>query len=435
MPDSHRPSIFNPPEEPPLGYEAIRAWFRKPRPLLSRAFGWVRLILSKLYDAGVFIRKNARPGAEWVQRATEKAKPVVRAGAQIGEGVRNVGKRMSAAAGAFRDPEGKHLGTESKVRRAGDATQIYGHRIAAGSDVAGSVFSLLGVIAGAFTPQQPVSIGLREPEGAQEDADETPASDGRILPRRPDKRLPEPAGDRAGRVAKSQQPGADPKPAGEAEETPAETPREPPADDAEETPAEIPQEPLTDEAEETPAQTPQEARANDAEEKPEEHPPPRPTPSHAEKNPPELPHEPPTPGDAEEDTGGASTAETPEPDPGAASESPARPERPPPPPTPPAPREDRFEGVPKALLPRVEALKERPSQEVLYPLILDICLFREWTTAKQMAGWFSMHRRSLVERHLGRLVDEELLMLRFPNKVRSRNQAYRTNPDRWPPRR
>ena len=428
MPDSHRPSIFNPPEEPPLGYEAIRAWLQKPRPRLSRAFGWVRLLLSKLYDAGVFIRKNARPGAEWVQRATEKAKPVVRAGAQIGEGVRNVGKRMSAAAGAFRDPEGKHLGTESKVRRAGDATQIYGHRIAAGSDVAGSVFSLLGVIARAFTPQQPVSIGLREPEGAQEDADETPASDGRILPRRSDKRRPEPAGDRAGRGAKSHQPGADPEPAGEAEETPAETPREPPADDAEETPAE----------------TPQEAPANDTGEKPEEHRPPRPTSSHAEENPPELPHEPPTPGDAEEETGGASTAETPEPDPEAASESPARTEPPPPatpppatppPATPPPPLEDRFEGVPKVLLPRVEALKERPSPEVLHPLILDICLFREWTTAKQMAQWFSMHRRSLVERHLGRLVDEELLMLRFPNKVRSRKQAYRTNPDKWPPRR
>ena len=100
----------------------------------------------------------------------------------------------------------------------------------------------------------------------------------------------------------------------------------------------------------------------------------------------------------------------------------------------PAPPEDRFEGVPKVLLPRVEALKERPSPEVLYPLILDICLFREWTTAKQMAQWFSMHRRSLVERHLGRLVDEELLMLRFPNKLRSRKQAYRTNPEKWPPR-
>lgn len=368
MPDSHRPSIFNPPEEPPLGYEAIRAWFQKPRPLLRRAFGWVRLLLSKLYDAGVFIRKNARPGAEWVQRAAEKAQPVVRAGAEIGKGVRNVGKRMAAAAGAFRDPEGKNLGTERKVRRAGDTTQLYGQRITAGSEVAGSVFSLLGAMAGVFKPQQPVSIDPRELKNPPEDADEAPASEGRFLPRRPDNRPSEPAGSRTERVPKPHEPSDDPKSDGEAEEIPAETSQESPA------------------------------------------------------------------GDAEEDTGRNSTAEVPEPDPEAASEPTARPERPPPPPTPTTPPEDRFEGVPKVLLPRVEALVERPSREVLHPLILDICLLREWTTAKKMAQWFSMHRRSLVERHLGPLVDEELLMLRFPNKLRSRKQAYRTNPEKWPPR-
>ena len=66
-------------------------------------------------------------------------------------------------------------------------------------------------------------------------------------------------------------------------------------------------------------------------------------------------------------------------------------------------------------------------------MILDICLAREWTTAKQLARWFSMHRPGLVQRHLGPLVDQERLILRFPDKIRSRNQAYRTNPDKWPP--
>ena len=401
MPDSHRPSIFNPPEEPPLGYDAIVAWLRKPRPLLSRAFGWVRLLLAKLYDAGVFIKKNARRGAEWVQRAAERAKPVVRAGAEIGEGVRNVGRRMSAAAGAFRDPEGKHLGTERKVRRAGDTTRVYGERITAGSEIAGAVFSLLSAIGGPFKPQQPASIDPRALEEAPEDAGEAPGSDGRILPRKPDKRPAESAGSRTERVPKPHGPSADPESGGEAEETPADTPREPPA--------------------------------GDAEEEPSEHPHQRPALGRAEEKPPELPHERPTPADAEQDDGRTSTAETPEPDPEAASESPARPERQPPPPAPPAPPEDRFEGVPRVMLPRVKAPLERPSREVLHPLILDLCLLREWTTARQMARWFSMHRRSLVARHLGPLVDEELLMLRFPNKVRSRKQAYRTNPDRWPP--
>ena len=37
-----------------------------------------------------------------------------------------------------------------------------------------------------------------------------------------------------------------------------------------------------------------------------------------------------------------------------------------------------------------------------------------------------------MQRHLGPLVDQERLILRFPDKVRSRNQAYRTNPEKWP---
>ena len=54
----------------------------------------------------------------------------------------------------------------------------------------------------------------------------------------------------------------------------------------------------------------------------------------------------------------------------------------------------------------VLALSERPSREVLHPLILDICRLRDWTTAKELARWFSMHQRSLVHRHLGPMVDD-----------------------------
>lgn len=79
--------------------------------------------------------------------------------------------------------------------------------------------------------------------------------------------------------------------------------------------------------------------------------------------------------------------------------------------------------------------RERTPANQLHPLILSICLAREWTTARQLARWFSMHRPGLVQRHLGPLVDKEFLVLRFPDRVRSRNQAYRTNPEKWPPRR
>lgn len=405
MPDSNRPFLFTRPEEPPLGYEAIRAWLKKPRPRLRRALDWVPLLLASLYDAGLFIRRNARPGAEWVQKAARKAEPVVRAGARIGQGVRNVGTRMSAAAGAFRDPEGKNLGTERQVRRAGDTTRKYGERITAGSDVAGAVLSVLETLTGVFTPQQPISIDpRREDEKPSEDAGEAPAPDGRLLPRRSDKRPSTPTGGKTDRNPKPPQSGADADSRGDAKEHPAELTHESPVpSEAAETPPEpFPESPAAGRAAETP---------------------------------PNLPEEVPAPAEAAEDPPRTSTADAPVPNPEAPSESTARPERRTPSAPPPAPPEDRFEGVPKELLPQVKSLRERTPPDVLHPLILSLCLAREWTTAKQLARWFSMHRPGLVQRHLGPLVDAELLILRFPDKVRSRKQAYRTNPDRWPPRR
>ncbi len=405
MPDSNRPSLFTQPDEPPLGYEAIRGWLKKPRPLLSSVLGWIPLFLSKLYDAGVFIKKNARPGAEWVQKAAKKAEPVVRAGAKIGKGVRNVGTRMSAAAGAFRDPEGKNLGTERQVRRAGDTTQKYGERITAGSEVAGAVLSVVETLTGVFKSPDPISIDPRsKDEERSKDAGEEPAPDGRFLPRQPDKRPSAPVGERTDPVPALPQPGADPDSRSEVKETPAELPHESPAPrEAAETPPEPSREP--------------------------------PAPGEADVTPPDLPQEAPPSAEAEEDPARTSTADAPEPDPDSPAEAPARLERQPPPATPSAPPEDRFEGVPEELLPQVTSLRERTPPDVLRPIILSICLAREWTTAKQLARWFSMHRPGLVQRHLGPLVDKEFLILRFPDKVRSRKQAYRTNPEKWPPRR
>ena len=422
MPDSNRPSLFTRPDEPPLGYEAIRAWLKKPRPLLSSVLGWIPLFLSKLYDAAVFIRKNARPGAEWVQKAAKKAEPVVRAGARIGKGVHNVGTRMSAAAGAFRDPEGKNLGREQQVRRAGDTTQKYGERITAGSDVAGAVLSVVEAVAGVFKSPEPVSIDpRREGEEPSEDAGEASATDGRFLPRQPDKRPSASTGERTEPVPNPPQPGADPDSGGEVEENPVELPHESrTAGKTAETPPQVPNEsPAPGEARRTPPEPPQRT----------------PAPGQAEGTPPELPHEAPAPDEAEEDPARTSTADTPEREPEAPPGAPARPERQPPPASPPAPPEDRFEGVPKELLPQVKSLRERTPANQLHPLILSLCLAREWTSAKQLARWFSMHRPGLVQRHLGPLVDTEFLILRFPEKVRSRNQAYRTNPEKWPPRR
>ena len=88
--------------------------------------------------------------------------------------------------------------------------------------------------------------------------------------------------------------------------------------------------------------------------------------------PPDVPHEASTPAEAEEDRAGTSAADELEPEPEARPDSPAQPERQPPPATPSAPPEDRFEGVPKELLPQVTSLGERTRAEHLHPIILSI---------------------------------------------------------------
>ena len=57
-------------------------------------------------------------------------------------------------------------------------------------------------------------------------------------------------------------------------------------------------------------------------------------------------------------------------------------------------------------------------------LIFETCRICEWTTAGDLARWLSMHRRSLVHRHLGPLVDAGILKYRYPETPNRRGQAY-----------
>ena len=57
---------------------------------------------------------------------------------------------------------------------------------------------------------------------------------------------------------------------------------------------------------------------------------------------------------------------------------------------------------------------------------------REWTTAGQFAGWFSMNKRNPVNRRLGLMVDAGVLELRFPDRLQSPTQAYRARQDPLP---
>ena len=191
MPDSNRPFLFQRPEEPPPGLEAIRAWLRKPRPRLRGALVWVRLLLSSLADAWDFTKKNARPGAAWIGRVVEAAKPAVQVAAKVGQGIRKIGVRASAAATAFRHPDGKRGETEAKIRKAGADAQRYGGRITALANLGETALSVLGGLAGMFQADRPTQFKLRESDEPDDVPDDAPAPDGRLLPRPPPKRLPE----------------------------------------------------------------------------------------------------------------------------------------------------------------------------------------------------------------------------------------------------
>ena len=86
---------------------------------------------------------------------------------------------------------------------------------------------------------------------------------------------------------------------------------------------------------------------------------------------------------------------------------------------------DRLEGLPEVFVPHVNSLRERTRRNVLWPLIFDICSWREWTTPAELARWLSMHQHSLTKRHLGPMTKEGLLELRYPDKRSSPKQAYR----------
>ena len=164
MPDSNRPWLFQAPEEPPPGLEAIRSWLRKPRPRLRRWMGWIPQILSGFADAWDFTERNARPGAAWIGRIAEAGAPVARVAAKVGQGLRRIGVRASAAASAFRDRHGKRGETEANIRKAGGAVQRYGGRTTAFADVAETAFSILGGLAGIFKPDPPTQVNLRGPD-------------------------------------------------------------------------------------------------------------------------------------------------------------------------------------------------------------------------------------------------------------------------------
>ena len=403
--------LFQKPEKPPLGLETIRAWIRKPRPLLRSAWDWVPLILSRLPKARDFVKKQRAPAAKLLRLIAAKGEPLAKGAAWFGGMLVELGASGRAAAAAFRKPRNEQGETAAKIEEGADAVRQLGRLIAAIASVAEKVFAIVEGVGKLLQPKAPASILLKKPPKPAE----TPAA---IPPPRPSppaesepprRRLPSP----------EPQPVPQPEPPPEPQPVPQPEPQpEPPTEPA---PPEPSPEPLP----------------------PQPAPPEPPTEPEPEPAPPEPPADPLPPEPAPDPDPTASRpvesrkAAPPSPAPSTPEPATPTPEPPTPTPEPAAPseadREARVEGLPGVLHRPVLALGKRTRRDVLHPLILQICQLREWSTPADLARWLDMHKPSLVERHLGPLVDAGLLELQFPDRPQSPRQAYRTNPEKWPP--
>ena len=381
--------LFQKPEKPPLGLETIRAWIRKPRPLLRSAWDWVPLILSRLPKARDFVKKQRAPAAKLLRRVAAKGAPRAKGAAWFGRMLVELGVSGRAAAAAFQDPHHKPGETAAKIEEGADAVRRLGRSIAAIASLADKVFAIVEGVGKLLQPKAPASVLPEKPPKRAETPDDTP-------PPRPS------------------------PPAESESESESESPRRPPPSPQ---PQPVPQP--------EPPPEPQ----------PEPEPEPQPEPAPPEPSPAPLPPEParpdppiePQPEPAPPDPSADPLPPEPAPDPGPATSRPVESRKAAPPSPPPKPALPDLEGLPRVLHSRVRALGRRPLAEVLRVLILDICLLRE-STAAELAGWLSRHQPSLVARHIRPLLKADLLKLKFPDRPNSPGQAYQTRKDRWPPK-
>ena len=384
--------LFQKPEKPPLGLETIRAWIRKPRPLLRSAWDWVPHILSRLPQARDFVKKQRAPAAKLLRRVAARGEPLAKGAAWLGGMLVELGASARVAAAAFRDPPNKPGETEAKIEEGADAVRQLGRSIAAIASVLDKVFAIVEGVGKLLQPKAPAPVLPEKPPKPAETPDDTPP------------------------------PGPSPPAESESPRRPLPSPEPPPVPQPE-PPPEPPPEPQPEPQPEPPAE-PQPGPAP---------PEPSPEPLPPEPAPPDPPTEP-QPEPAPPDPPADPLPPEPAPDPDPATSRPVESRKAAPPSPPPKPALPDLADLPKVLHRRVLALSQRPLREVLRVLILDICLLREWSTAAELAGWVSMHQPSLVARHIRPLVEADLLKLKVPDRPNSRRQAYQTRKDRWPPK-
>lgn len=372
------------PETPP-GLDAIRAWIQKPRPWLRGIRLWIDHIRTEGPATWKLLRERGLRAARWLRRVLGRIAPATRPVVELGQIIGELGEMICRVADELHDLLGKQTETGTQFREVGRIAQRAGVLIVSTTRLSGKALTQLGRLLALLTALEAAPEPAPPPEPPKPD----PAP-----PRVP---KPDPRPDE-GPVDGHPEPQPGPTPPDGSGRAPSEsaTPVPAPHAPAGGTRGPVPPTP----PDPTPAPDPR------GEPAPKPDPSPRPEP-------------------------------TSEPDPDPSPPTPA------PPPSEPAPAipseadlEARLEGVPDVLLPQVRAavLKGRSPRDVLHPLILEICYRRDWTTAKQLARWLDMHQASLTERHLGPLVRDGLLELKYPDRPSSPRQAYRTCRDRWPPR-
>ena len=110
--------LFQEPERPPFGLETIRAWLRKPRPVLRSVWDWVPQILSRLPKAWDFVKKQRAPAAGLLRRAAARGEPLAKGAAWFGRMLEEVGDRAKAALDAFQNPPNRRNDTADKLGKA-----------------------------------------------------------------------------------------------------------------------------------------------------------------------------------------------------------------------------------------------------------------------------------------------------------------------------
>lgn len=356
----------DPLDDTPPGLDAIRAWIRRPHPWLRGVWLWIRWIGAGVANAYRFLGKHAGPAAKRLGEIASKGERLSRAATRAGNAVREIGGGFARGAQALGVPEKRIEKASAGLAGLGGAVRRFGGRVAAGGGAAAQVFGGVGRLARAFGGNGSTGLGLLDPPEEREPKQPPPP------PRRPEK--PNSGG------TPSLTPGRD-------------TPHQPDSPVPPEAPAPNP----------APSGPPADGKTTPGPAVLAKSTPGRDTPDRRDSPvPPQPPDRDPAPSEppAASKTTPASAA---------SAESAA----------------DRLEGLPEVLVPHVNALRERTPRDVLWPLIFDICSWREWTTPAELARWLSMHQQSLTKRHLGPMTKEGLLELRYPDKRSSPRQAYR----------